>query len=116
MIACALLTLLSGCTSTDDFSEVHLKIVGPSGPASMAVAARITAAYISEKRFLRVSIPEVASPSEEQEKAALSSAVVGPAFRENNPNGPTYLICSIHELDHARTQIMLQRCQQELLK
>ena len=108
--------LLTGCTTSDDSSHVYLKIVGASGPASMEVAARVTARYISEKRFLRVSIPEVASPSDEQTKVALSSAVVQPAFRDSNPNGSAYLMCTIHEANREVAQAMLKRCEAQLLE
>jgi hypothetical protein len=82
----------------------------------MEIAARITATYISEKRFLRVSNPEVRNPSEEQEKVALSSAVVQPAFRESNPNGMAYLVCTVRVPDRGLAHTLVQRCQQELLE
>jgi hypothetical protein len=80
----------------------------------MEVAARITERFISEKRSLLVVFPEVATPSKEQTAAALSTAVVQPAFRASNPNGPVYVRCTIHESNQVAIRFMASRCQEQL--
>jgi len=97
-----------------DPNTLYLKIVGASGPSNMQLAAKITSAYLFEKRFLRVALPDIPSPTQQQSDTALATAVVGPAFRESNPDGATYIACSINGASPPASIAMLGRCREQL--
>lgn len=113
---CILAACLFGCARDRDSNHIYLRVVGGEGPAGMALAARVTSRYIVEKRFLRVSVPGVSNPTAAQENAALSAAVVQPAYRESDPDGATYLMCTVHEPSRDLARVMLGRCQGQLME
>ena len=113
--ACAASIFLLACNSRSESPQVYLRLAGVAdGPASMEAAARMTERYIAEKRFLRVVFPDIDNPSEEQIATALSTAVVQPAFQENNPTGPAYVRCTIHTSNPNTFDAMTARCQEQL--
>ena len=80
----------------------------------LEAAGRITQRYLEERRYLKVAFPGLADATEEQERTALSLAVPQPAFRENNPMGPAYIGCMIHEPVREAAAAMARRCESEM--
>jgi hypothetical protein len=110
----AVVTLLTAaCAQTDVPFQIVLRVTAASDQAAVEGTSRITQQYYEEKRFLRVSIPSIASPSETQVLAGMSSAVVEPHERESD--GSPYLVCTIHAPGREVALAMLTRCKEQLV-
>jgi hypothetical protein len=115
-ILIALPLALIGCDGTISKREPEVfRILGvPDGTPALEAAGRITQRYLEERRYLKVAFPGLADATEEQERTALSLAVPQPAFRENNPMGPAYIGCMIHEPVREAAAAMARRCESEM--
>lgn len=70
----------------------------------MLAAGRIAEKYLSEKRYLRVVIPDIANPTEEDARKALETAVVQPAFEASSPDGPIFLSAALSARSKSRSR------------